>query len=198
MRNILKKILCITACSLLFASPIITTSIHAEDTQTTTTKYAVSAKVTFLFEGGTYKYLELEVGEYLNLPEPPKVEGKTFKGWYCEENDSVWETGDYVKNNLTFIAQYDDKAITPEPTKTPEATAEPTPSAKPTPTTTPEATATPTVTPTTTPTPSATPQAQKKSVNTGAESAFVKCGVVAIVSVALLGVLICKKKAGKE
>lgn len=85
----------------------ITMPIHAEDTQSTTLKYTVSAVVKYVTDNSTIIMSNVNYGDTLIAPEVPVKNGYKFIGWQVEETGELWDFNNVVKEHMTLIAKYE-------------------------------------------------------------------------------------------
>lgn len=85
----------------------ITMPIHAEDTQSTTLKYTVSAVVKYVTDNSTIIMSNVNYGDTLIAPEVPVKNGYKFIGWQVEETGELWDFNNVVKEHMTLIAMYE-------------------------------------------------------------------------------------------
>lgn len=82
------------------------TQIFAEDSQTTTVKYTVSAKIRFINDGTEDTIMSVDVGHSISEPSHLKKDGYTFLGWQDEETGQFWNFSNTITRNMTLIAKY--------------------------------------------------------------------------------------------
>lgn len=85
----------------------ITMPVHAEDSQSTTLKYTVSAVVKYVTDNSTIIMSNVNYGDTLIAPEAPVKNGYKFVGWQVEETDELWDFNNVVKEHMTLIAMYE-------------------------------------------------------------------------------------------
>ena len=81
--------------------------IHAEDSQSTTLKYTVSAMVKYVTDNSTIIMSNVNYGDKLIAPEVPVKNGYKFIGWQVEETGELWDFNSVVKEHMTLIAIYE-------------------------------------------------------------------------------------------
>lgn len=98
--------------------------ILAEDSQVTTLKYVVSAKVRYVTDNTTMDIADVQCGDTLKEPDNPQKDGYKFIGWQDEETGKFWDFKDAVERNMTLIAKFEkisDKVPDKEEITSPEA-----------------------------------------------------------------------------
>lgn len=85
----------------------ITMPVHAEDSQSTTLKYTVSAVVKYVTDNSTIIMSNVNCGDTLIAPEVPVKNGYKFIGWQVEETGELWDFNNVVKEHMTLIAMYE-------------------------------------------------------------------------------------------
>lgn len=86
---------------------VITMPVHAEDTQSTTLKYTVSAVVKYVTDNSSIIMSNVNYGYTLIAPEVPVKNGYKFIGWQVEETGELWDFNNVVKEPMTLIAMYE-------------------------------------------------------------------------------------------
>lgn len=81
--------------------------ILAEDSQVTTLKYIVSAKVRYVTDNTTMDIADVQCGDTLKKPDNPQKDGYKFIGWQDEETGKFWDFNDAVERNMTLIAKFE-------------------------------------------------------------------------------------------
>lgn len=81
--------------------------ILAEDSQVTTLKYVVSAKVKYVTDNITMNIENVQCGDVLKEPDNPQKDGYKFIGWQDEETRKFWDFNDAVERNMTLIARFE-------------------------------------------------------------------------------------------
>lgn len=81
--------------------------IHAEDSQSTTLKYTVSAMVKYVTDNSTIIVSNVNCGDTLIAPEAPVKNGYKFIGWQVEETGELWDFNNVVKGHMTLIAKFE-------------------------------------------------------------------------------------------
>lgn len=81
--------------------------ILAEDSQVTTLKYVVSAKVKYVTDNTTMNIEDVQCGDTLKEPDNPQKDGYKFIGWQDEETGKFWNFKDAVERNMTLIARFE-------------------------------------------------------------------------------------------
>lgn len=81
--------------------------ILAEDSQVTTLKYVVSAKVRYVTDNTTMDIEDVQCGDVLKEPDNPQKDGYKFIGWQDEETGKFWDFKDAVERNMTLIARFE-------------------------------------------------------------------------------------------
>lgn len=81
--------------------------ILAEDSQVTTLKYVVSAKVKYVTDNTTMNIEDVQCGDTLQKPNNPQKDGYKFIGWLDEETGKFWDFNDAVERNMTLIARFE-------------------------------------------------------------------------------------------
>ena len=97
--------------------------ILAEDSQVTTLKYVVSAKVKYVTDNTTMNIEDVQCGDVLKEPDNPQKDGYKFIGWQDEETGKFWDFNDAVERNMTLIARFEkisDKVPDKEENASPE------------------------------------------------------------------------------
>lgn len=118
--SIMKKIFAVIISSFLAIMPM---PILAEDSQVTTLKYIVSAKVKYVTDNTTMDIKDVQCGDTLKEPDNPQKDGYKFIGWQDEETGKFWDFKDAVERNMTLIARFEkisDKAPDKEEIASPE------------------------------------------------------------------------------
>lgn len=85
----------------------ITMPVHAEDSQSTTLRYTVSAMVKYVTDNSTIIMTNVNCGDTLIPPEAPVKNGYKFIGWQVEETGELWEFNNVVQGHITLIAKYE-------------------------------------------------------------------------------------------
>ena len=75
-------------------------------TQSTTVRYSVPAKVTFI-DGDAQTVQEVPVGTVLEAPALADKPGYTFLGWLNEATGELWDFSNPVEDHMTLVAQYE-------------------------------------------------------------------------------------------
>ena len=113
----MKKALSILLCVLLLLP---CTAAFAADTQSTTLRYSVSARISFVGYDGVRLILQTDVGQTLKEPAHEEIAGYTFIGWVHEETGELWDFSAPVTAHMTLTARYVKNAEpTPAPTASP-------------------------------------------------------------------------------
>lgn len=86
---------------------VITMPVHAEDSQSTTLRYTVSAMVKYVTDNSTIIMTNVNCGDTLIPPEAPVKNGYKFIGWQVEETGELWDFNNVVKEHMTLIAMYE-------------------------------------------------------------------------------------------
>lgn len=86
---------------------VITMPVHAEDSQSTTLRYTVSAMVKYVTDNSTIIMSNVNYGDTLIAPEVPVKNGYKFIGWQVEETGELWDFNNVVKEHMTLIAMYE-------------------------------------------------------------------------------------------
>lgn len=86
---------------------VITMPVHAEDSQSTTLRYTVSAMVKYVTDNSTIIMTNVNCGDTLIPPEAPVKNGYKFIGWQVEETGVLWDFNNVVKEHMTLIAMYE-------------------------------------------------------------------------------------------
>ena len=76
------------------------------ETQSTTVRYSVPAKVTFI-DGDAHTVREVPVGTILEAPALADKSGYTFLGWLNEATGELWDFSNPVEDHMTLVAQYE-------------------------------------------------------------------------------------------
>lgn len=100
----MKKLFAIIISSFLVIIPM---PILAEDSQVTTLKYIVSAKVKYVTDNTTMDIADVQCGDTLQEPANPQKDGYKFIGWQDEETGKFWDFNDAVERNMTLIARFE-------------------------------------------------------------------------------------------
>lgn len=100
----MKKIFAVIISSFLAIMPM---PILAEDSQVTTLKYVVSAKVRYVTDNTTMDIADVQCGDTLKEPDNPQKDGYKFIGWQDEETGKFWDFKDAVERNMTLIAKFE-------------------------------------------------------------------------------------------
>lgn len=100
----MKKIFAVIISSFLIIMPM---PILAEDSQVTTLKYVVSAKVRYVTDNTTMDIADVQCGDTLQEPSNPQKDGYKFIGWQDEETGKFWDFNDAVERNMTLIARFE-------------------------------------------------------------------------------------------
>lgn len=100
----MKKIFAVIISSFLIIMPM---PILAEDSQVTTLKYVVSAKVKYVTDNTTMNIEDVQCGDVLKEPDNPQKDGYKFIGWQDEETGKFWDFNDAVERNMTLIARFE-------------------------------------------------------------------------------------------
>ena len=100
----MKKIFEVIISSFLIIMPM---PILAEDSQVTTLKYVVSAKVKYVTDNTTMDIKDVQCGDILQKPNDPQKDGYKFIGWQDEETGKFWDFKDAVERNMTLIARFE-------------------------------------------------------------------------------------------
>ena len=100
----MKKIFAVIISSFLIIMPM---PILAEDSQVTTLKYVVSAKVKYVTYNTTMNIEDVQCGDVLKEPDNPQKDGYKFIGWQDEETGKFWDFNDAVERNMTLIARFE-------------------------------------------------------------------------------------------
>ena len=82
-------------------------------TQSTTVRYSVPAKVTFI-DGDAQAVQEVPVGTILEAPALADKPGYAFLGWLNEATGELWDFSNPVEDHMTLVAQYDQVAPVPD------------------------------------------------------------------------------------
>lgn len=100
----MKKLFAVIISSFLAIMPM---PILAEDSQVTTLKYVVSAKVRYVTDNTTMDIADVQCGDTLQEPNNPQKDGYKFIGWQDEETGKFWDFNDAVERNMTLIARFE-------------------------------------------------------------------------------------------
>lgn len=100
----MKKLFAIIISSFLAIMPM---PVFAEDSQITTLKYVVSAKVRYVTDNTTMNIEDVQCGDVLKEPDNPQKDGYKFIGWQDEETGKFWNFKDAVEKNMTLIARFE-------------------------------------------------------------------------------------------
>lgn len=100
----MKKLFAVIISSFLVIMPM---PILAEDSQVTTLKYVVSAKVKYVTDNTTMNIEDVQCGDTLQKPNNPQKDGYKFIGWQDEETGKFWDFNDAVERNMTLIAKFE-------------------------------------------------------------------------------------------
>lgn len=100
----MKKLFAVIISSFLTIMPM---PILAEDSQVTTLKYVVSAKVRYVTDNTTMDIADVQCGDTLQKPNNPQKDGYKFIGWQDEETGKFWDFNDAVERNMTLIARFE-------------------------------------------------------------------------------------------
>lgn len=100
----MKKLFAVIISSFLVIMPM---PILAEDSQVTTLKYVVSAKVRYVTDNTTMDIADVQCGDTLQEPNNPQKDGYKFIGWQDEETGKFWDFNDAVERNMTLIARFE-------------------------------------------------------------------------------------------
>ena len=76
------------------------------DTQSTTVRYSVPAKVTFI-DGDAQAVQEVPVGTVFEAPTLSDKPGYAFLGWLNEATGELWDFSNPVEDHMTLVAQYE-------------------------------------------------------------------------------------------
>ena len=90
-----------------------TGSSDIPNTQSTTVRYSVPAKVTFI-DGDAQTVQEVPVGTSLEAPALADKPGYTFLGWLNEATGELWDFSSPVEDHMTLVAQYERVAPMPD------------------------------------------------------------------------------------
>lgn len=100
----MKKLFAVIISSFLAIMPM---PILAEDSQVTTLKYVVSAKVRYVTDNTTMDIADVQCGDTLKEPDNPQKDGYKFIGWQDEETGKFWDFKDAVERNMTLVARFE-------------------------------------------------------------------------------------------
>ena len=100
----MKKLFIAIISSFLAIMPM---PVFAEDSQVTTLKYVVSAKVRYVTDNTTMDIADVQCGDTLKEPDNPQKDGYKFIGWQDEETGKFWDFNDAVERNMTLIARFE-------------------------------------------------------------------------------------------
>lgn len=81
--------------------------VFAENSQVTTLKYVVSAKVRYVTDNTIMDIKDVQCGDTLKEPDKPQKDGYKFIGWQDEETGKFWDFNDAVERNMTLIARFE-------------------------------------------------------------------------------------------
>lgn len=100
----MKKLFIAIISSFLVFTPM---PVFAENSQVTTLKYVVSAKVRYVTDNTTMDIADVQCGDTLKKPDNPQKDGYKFIGWQDEETGKFWDFKDAVERNMTLIAKFE-------------------------------------------------------------------------------------------
>lgn len=100
----MKKLFIAIISSFLIIAPM---PVFAENSQVTTLKYVVSAKVKYVTDNTTMDIKDVQCGDTLKEPNNPQKDGYKFIGWQDEETGKFWDFKDAVERNMTLIARFE-------------------------------------------------------------------------------------------